>query len=107
MDSVRSGPFGQIFRPDNFVFGQSGAGNYDCEHVVFKDCSPSSLVEVSVKKAGQVHYIKVVLANNKYELELPKQIRSSRSTPAVIKVNGEQKVIKWKVGIIWKMNLLS
>ena len=27
MDSVRSGPFGQIFRPDNFVFGQGGAGN--------------------------------------------------------------------------------
>lgn len=27
MDSVRSGPLGQIFRPDNFVFGQSGAGN--------------------------------------------------------------------------------
>ena len=27
MDSVRSGPYGQIFRPDNFVFGQTGAGN--------------------------------------------------------------------------------
>ena len=27
MDSVRSGPFGQLFRPDKFVFGQSGAGN--------------------------------------------------------------------------------
>merc|ERR1719412_3207704 len=27
MDSVRSGPFGAVFRPDNFVFGQSGAGN--------------------------------------------------------------------------------
>ncbi|GMH54346.1 hypothetical protein TrVE_jg8364 [Triparma verrucosa] len=27
MDSIRSGPFGQIFRPDNFIFGQSGAGN--------------------------------------------------------------------------------
>ena len=27
MDSVRSGPYGQVFRPDNFVFGQSGAGN--------------------------------------------------------------------------------
>jgi hypothetical protein len=26
MDSARSGPYGQIFRPDNFVFGQSGAG---------------------------------------------------------------------------------
>lgn len=25
MDSVRSGPFGQIFRPDNFVFGESWA----------------------------------------------------------------------------------
>jgi len=27
MDSVRAGRFGKIFRPDNFVFGQSGAGN--------------------------------------------------------------------------------
>uniref|UniRef100_A0A2K5NV85 Uncharacterized protein n=1 Tax=Cercocebus atys TaxID=9531 RepID=A0A2K5NV85_CERAT len=24
MDSVRSGPFGYFFRPDNFIFGQSG-----------------------------------------------------------------------------------
>lgn len=22
MDSVRSGPYGQVFRPDNFIFGQ-------------------------------------------------------------------------------------
>ncbi|XP_032003734.1 tubulin beta-8 chain-like isoform X6 [Hylobates moloch] len=27
MDYVRSGPFGQIFRPDNFIFGELGAGN--------------------------------------------------------------------------------
>lgn len=27
MESVRSGIFGKLFRPDNFVFGQSGAGN--------------------------------------------------------------------------------
>ncbi len=27
MDSVRSGRYGEIFRPDNFVFGESGAGN--------------------------------------------------------------------------------
>jgi tubulin beta len=27
MDSVRAGQYGQLFRPDNFVFGQSGAGN--------------------------------------------------------------------------------
>lgn len=24
MDAVRAGPFGQLFRPDNFVFGQTG-----------------------------------------------------------------------------------
>ena len=27
VDSVRAGEFGKIFKPDNFVFGQSGAGN--------------------------------------------------------------------------------
>jgi hypothetical protein len=27
MDSVRSGPLGSLFRPDNFVFGQSGTCN--------------------------------------------------------------------------------
>ncbi|KAI1713554.1 tubulin/FtsZ family, GTPase domain-containing protein [Ditylenchus destructor] len=27
MDSIRAGAYGQLFRPDNFVFGQSGAGN--------------------------------------------------------------------------------
>lgn len=27
MDAVRSGPYGKLFRPDNFVFGHSGAGN--------------------------------------------------------------------------------
>jgi hypothetical protein len=28
MDSVRSGPFGQLFRPDNFVFGTHLSSNY-------------------------------------------------------------------------------
>eukprot|EP00529_Nitzschia_sp_RCC80_P042824 CAMPEP_0113488790 /NCGR_PEP_ID=MMETSP0014_2-20120614/26199_1 /TAXON_ID=2857 /ORGANISM="Nitzschia sp." /LENGTH=447 /DNA_ID=CAMNT_0000382515 /DNA_START=112 /DNA_END=1455 /DNA_ORIENTATION=- /assembly_acc=CAM_ASM_000159 len=27
MDSIRGGPYGSLFRPDNFIFGQSGAGN--------------------------------------------------------------------------------
>ena len=27
MDSIRFGTYGQIFRPDNFVFGQLGIGN--------------------------------------------------------------------------------
>ena len=25
MDSLRSAPFGKVFRPDNFVFGRSGS----------------------------------------------------------------------------------
>ena len=36
MDSVRAGPFGQIFRPDNFVFGQSGAGNNWSAHLTHR-----------------------------------------------------------------------
>jgi tubulin beta len=27
MDSVGAGQYGQLFRPDNFAFGRSGAGN--------------------------------------------------------------------------------
>ena len=27
MDDVRAGPFGRLFKPDNFIFGQTGAGN--------------------------------------------------------------------------------
>jgi len=27
MDSIRGSQFGQLFRPDNFIFGQNGAGN--------------------------------------------------------------------------------
>ncbi|RRT72882.1 hypothetical protein BHE74_00018128 [Ensete ventricosum] len=27
MDALRTGTYGQLFRPDNFVFGQNGAGN--------------------------------------------------------------------------------
>lgn len=27
MNAARSGPFGRTFRPDNFIYGQNGAGN--------------------------------------------------------------------------------
>ncbi|ELK15022.1 Tubulin beta-2A chain [Pteropus alecto] len=37
MDSVRSGPFGQIFRPDNFVFGNDSLDSS-------KGCSPLRLL---------------------------------------------------------------
>ena len=27
MDTVRAGPYGQLFRPENYVFGYTGSGN--------------------------------------------------------------------------------
>ena len=34
MDSIRSGPYGQIFRPDNFVFGECATHRWlICTHV--------------------------------------------------------------------------
>jgi tubulin beta len=27
MDTVRAGPYGGLFRPENYIFGQTGAGN--------------------------------------------------------------------------------
>jgi tubulin beta len=27
MDSIRGNQIGKLFRPDNFIFGQNGAGN--------------------------------------------------------------------------------
>lgn len=39
MDSVRSGPFGQIFRPDNFVFGMLRLGLNAVVCLVFKACT--------------------------------------------------------------------
>lgn len=38
MDAIRSSPLGGLFRPDNFVFGQSGAGNNWAKG---RECIPS------------------------------------------------------------------
>ena len=35
MDSVRSGPFGQIFRPDNFIFGMLQVFKHDFSIMVY------------------------------------------------------------------------
>lgn len=51
MDSVRSGPYGQLFRPDNFVFGQSGAGTLRAQRVFTGSCSASPPEIVQIKAA--------------------------------------------------------
>lgn len=60
----------------------------DCEHVVFKDCSQSSRVEVSVQEKSSKKTVKVTIDNHQYELKVP---TSSGNQQAVIKVNGEEK----------------
>lgn len=59
--------------------------NY-CEHVVFKDCTESSRVEVTAQKMTSSKKIKVTIDNHLYEVEIPKH-----GTQASIKVNGEPK----------------
>merc|ERR1712036_62943 len=43
----------------------------DCEHVVFKDCSESSRVEVSVQQKSSRKTVKVTIDNHQYELKVP------------------------------------
>jgi len=71
----------------------------DCEHVVFKDCSESSRIEVTSQKKMSSLNMKVTIDNHKYEVEVPKS-----GNRAVIKVDGEEKSYikkqdyeKWKV----------
>ncbi|KOB69963.1 beta-tubulin [Operophtera brumata] len=53
MDSVRSGPYGQLFRPDNFVFGQSGAG-HNVPRAVLVDLEPGTMDSVRSGPYGQL-----------------------------------------------------
>jgi tubulin beta len=60
MDSVRAGPFGRIFRPDNFITGQTGADNnwakgYYTEGALLID----SVVDVLRREAESCDYLQV------------------------------------------------
>uniref|UniRef100_A0A2K5BZL1 Tubulin/FtsZ GTPase domain-containing protein n=1 Tax=Aotus nancymaae TaxID=37293 RepID=A0A2K5BZL1_AOTNA len=57
MDSVRSGPFGQIFRPDNFVFDN---GNHPKCKVEMVFQVEGSGVEVTVRKGVGFSILKVL-----------------------------------------------
>lgn len=64
MDSVRSGPFGQIFRPDNFVFGQSGAGNNWAKgHYTEGAELVDSVLDVVRKEAESCDCLQVIVVN--------------------------------------------
>jgi len=63
----------------------------DCEHVIFRDCTESPKVMVSVKKTTSQHIVKAVIDGNKYEIEMIKGSRGARTNPGQVKVNGQVK----------------
>jgi len=60
----------------------------DCEHVIFKDCTESPKVLVSVRKTPSLHIVRAVIDVTEYELELMKASRGSRAASGKVKVNG-------------------
>ena len=76
MDSVRSGPYGQVFRPDNFVFGQTGAGNNWAKgHYTEGAELIDSVLDVVRKEAESCDCLQGVLA-----LKFPKLYSSFQTT---------------------------
>merc|ERR1719153_391202 len=63
----------------------------DCEHVLVKDVSETPRVLVTVKKTPALHIVKVLIDGNKYELELVKASRGSRSQAGKVKINDQIK----------------
>merc|ERR1719309_589598 len=68
-----------------------------CEHVIFRDCTDSPKMMVTVKKTSAQHIVKAVIDGNMYELEIIKATRGSRTNVGVVKVNGQVKQASPKV----------
>ena len=63
----------------------------DCEHVIFRDCTESPKVMVTVKKTSSQHIVKAIIDGNMYELEMVRSTRGARTNPGQLKVNGQVK----------------
>lgn len=87
MDSVRSGPFGQIFRPDNFVFGQSGAGNNWAKgHYTEGAELVDSVLDVVRKEAESCDCLQVSHETRSWLLRGPRQL----SVHVIVSLQGFQ-----------------
>jgi hypothetical protein len=65
LDSVRSGPYGQIFWPDNFVFGQSGVGkNWARGHYTEGAELIDSVLDVVRKEAENCDCLQGILSSD-------------------------------------------
>merc|ERR1712121_453690 len=66
----------------------------DCEHVAFAEESPRPRVVVSTKKTQQQHVVKMYIDGERYEVEIPRETKHSHRSPAIIKVNGQEKQVQ-------------
>ena len=76
----------QVKTFDNVEYQLNEQQLNNCEHVIFKDCSEDSKVQVSVEQQSSAKKVKVLIDNHEYEVEIP-----SGGSRATVKVNGEQK----------------
>merc|ERR1712121_83298 len=66
----------------------------DCEHVAFAEESPRPRVVVSTKKTQQQHVVNMYIDGERYEVEIPRETKHSHRSPAIIKVNGQEKQVQ-------------
>jgi len=66
----------------------------DCEHVVFTELSTEPRILISTKRTPQKQHIIMVVDGHKYEVEINKESRYSRSSRALIKIDGQERVLK-------------
>jgi len=76
----------QVKTFDNVEYQLNEGQLNNCEHVIFKDCSEDSKVQVSVQQQSSSKKVKVMIDNHEYEVEIPSG--GSRTT---VKVNGQEK----------------
>merc|ERR1712112_410919 len=78
----------QVKTFDNVEYQLNEQQLNNCEHVIFKDCSEDSKVQVSVEQQSSAKKVKVLIDNHEYEVEIP-----SGGSRATVKVNGEQRLM--------------
>lgn len=88
MDSVRAGPFGQLFRPDNFVFGQVNK-------------TISSLYRVALVTIGLKVTTRKVL-----NLSIPSLMLSEKKQSPAIVFKDFKSLIHWEVELVpvWELS---
>merc|ERR1712105_473856 len=65
----------------------------DCEHVVFAELTTKPRIMVLTKRTPQKQHVTLVVDGRKYEVEINKESRYSRSGKAILKIEEQEKVL--------------